>query len=259
MGYYNRRYRYIAESDDAATANLLVSEHQAGSTVEVYYNPQDPVDSVMSSTVRLGDVVALFFFASVFPFTLSLLFWLSRQIDWLWDLNRVAGGAKLIQQGIVIRVRLPRFHALTMAMLATAILWLIAGVLVALGLPAMPALALVLAGGVAVYVWLFLKVHSGSQDLVIDEQAQVVHLPLTYGRRIPQRVSFEEIKAVILEKVEHRQKDDSYYTYLVVLELADGSRQQLTEVSESRSEGLAKWLKQKFGLRGLIHTVEHEP
>ena len=246
-------YRYDGHPGNAAAVNALVAQHPAGSTIDVYYNPQDPGDSVLSTGVDAQDVYNLFLFT---PFCL-LFFWVLvnavQEVN--WGGTPVAGGVKLISEMMVTRVRLPRFQPLMPGLAALGGFSLVAFLLMASGILSGPPLATgawlllsALLGGAIAYGWQYQHVHSGRQDLVIDESSRTIQLPLTYKRRTQTPVPFSEIMAVALKKVAHQRKGGVRYTYLVTLKMKDGSSQNLINLNQARAEALAAWLNEKFGL-----------
>ena len=170
----------------------------------------------------------------------------------------MAGGVKLIEDLRLIRVRLPRRQASSVALLTMIALFFVAAAVMAYGFPLTPPLVLggwllagVLAGGGSVYGWFFVVARSGREDLVIDEGSRTIRLPLTYGRRLETRLGFAEFAAVVLDKIEHQgRRGSTYYTYAVLLEKKDGILERLIELNQSRAEGLAEWLKAKLGIGG---------
>jgi hypothetical protein len=92
-------------------------------------------------------------------------------------------------------------------------------------------------------------VQSGLQDLAIDESARIVKLPLTYQRRKPLIVPFSEISGVKLDPSPHRNKYGTRYTYMVTIDLKDGTSQKLTDLNQSRANSPGAWLGEKFGFK----------
>ena len=263
--YVARRYRYDGHPDNENAANAIVQEHPAGSKVAVFYNPRDPRDTVLSPAVDNEDVYLLFLFAPLTLFLLWTLLNAIQRIDWPGSSPQVAGGIKLISEMRYTRVRLPRYQPLMLGLAALGALSLLAGILMAAGAVSGPPLTVgaELLAGVSlsaglVYGWQYWKVHSGQQDLVIDEGARTIQLPLTYKRREQPRLQFSEIREVAMEKVRHQRKGDAYYTYLVKLEMKDGSQQDLVNTKLSRAKGFAAWLKEKIGLAGTPPVLNPE-
>jgi Protein of unknown function (DUF3592) len=255
MEYRGGRYRYDGHPGNQNEANAVVSAHPAGSAIDVFYDPQDPADSVLSPMVDAQDVYILFLLT---PLTFAILWVFANAVQQLnWGGTQVAGGVKLISEMMVTRARLPQFQPQTPGLLALSGLSLLAGILMATGVLSGPPLTTggwllpcVLLGGAAAYGWQYWKIHSGRQDLVIDESSRTILLPLTYKRRAQTPVSFSEIQAVALKKVRHQTKSGVYYTYMVTLEMKDGSAQNLVNMNQARAEAFAAWLKEKFGFTG---------
>jgi len=251
------RYRYDGHPDDEAAVKAIVDAHPRGSTVEVYYNPKDPLDAVLSPAVDAEDVILPLILSAL---SLFLLWPLVGMVGALrWGGPQVAGGVKMVTEIPVTRLRMPRFQPLPVAILTMAALYLVAAGAVAYVFPLTPpwaawqwSLAGVLSAGAAVYLWRFWKAHSGREDLVIDDGARTVQLPLNYKRRGRAPVPFSEIRAVVLNKVRHQRKYGYYYSYMVTLELQDESQQKLIDLGQERAESLAAWLREKLGLPGAM-------
>ncbi len=99
------------------------------------------------------------------------------------------------------------------------------------------ALTLIIVVGASAYFWQFWRISSGRQDLVIDEGARLVELPLTYGRWRRVQVPFSEIKSVFVEEEKHRVKGGYSYKYVPTLLLRDGSTEKLTGSAGRRWTG----------------------
>jgi hypothetical protein len=255
--YEGRRYRYDGHPGKPAVVNAVVQAHPAGSTVTVYYNPRDPRDTVLSQAVDAQDVYVLFLFAPVTLLFLWVLLNAIQQLDWPGGSQAVAGGVKLISEMRYTRVRLPRYQPLMVGLAALGALSLLAGILMAADAVSGPPLTVgaellagVSLGAGLVYGWFYWQVQSGRKDLVIDEGARTIQLPLTYKRREQPTLPFSEIREVAMKKIRHQRKGGAYYTYLVTLEMKDGSQQDLVDMKLSRAEAFAAWLKEKFAMPG---------
>jgi hypothetical protein len=256
-------YRYDGHPDNATAVDAIVAQHPGGSTIDVYYNPQDPADSVLSPGVDDQDVYNLFLFT---PFCLLFLWVLVNAVQETdWGGAPVAGGVRLISEKMVTRVRLPRFQPLVPCLATLSGLSLVAFVLMACGVLSTPPLVTgasllvpVLVGAAIAYGWQYQRVHSGGQDLVIEESTRTIQLPLTYKRRTETRVPFAEIMAVALKKVAHQRKGGVRYTYLVTLKMKDGSTQYLINLNETRAESLAEWLQEKLGLTNATPLLDSD-
>jgi hypothetical protein len=177
-----------------------------------------------------------------------------REID--WGGSPVAGGMTVITEMMVTRVRLPKYQPRLLGLIAVGILLEVAGILMAVGIPSGPPLPVggglllcVLLGGLAMYGWHRQRLATGKQDLVIDEGARTFELPLTYKRRERRPLPISQIKAVSLEKVPHRGRYGRVsYTYAPTLQMQDGTSDRLTDLTQSRAESFASWLREKLGV-----------
>jgi hypothetical protein len=261
LDYLGHRYRYDGHPNGGALADATVAAHRPGTFVEVYYNPQDPRDTVLSTGVDAGDVAMPFFMAGTGLFLMGVF--LPGLQELLLGANPVAGGVKIISEMRVTRVRLPRFEPLKLGLLTVAGLCVAAALLTATGVlqPPWPAaqwsLAGVVLGALAVYAVQSLKIRSGRQDLVIDESGRTVQLPLTYKRRERTPLPFADIRSVGLDKVRHKRRSGAYYTYLVTLKRADNSKEKLVDLKLPRAKAFAAWLREQLGLS--ISSLEVAP
>jgi hypothetical protein len=254
--YTGSNYRYDGQPNDSASAYAIVNSHPPGSAVDVYYNPGDPADTLLSPGVDRQDLLLSFFILAAILFLWSfLLKWAQLQPGLPWTGSEATGGVRVISEIMQTRLRLPRYPPVFVALVTTAILMFSAAVITGIGLLATPpwvtgecALAVALISGLGVYAWLWMDVHSGKRDLVIDEGARTVQLPLTYGRREQVSISFSQIRSVLLNRVRHRTKNGCYYTCMVTLEMADDSQQKLIDLNPARGESLGMWLRDKLGV-----------
>ena len=265
QNYCGSRYRYGGYLSDEDAASALVAAHREGAAVTVYYNPANPADTVLSPKVESGDVFILFLMS---PFTLIMVLPLlkgRRELDRPFSGPKVAGGMQVITEMMVTRVRLPNYQPLTLGLLVAGGLSLVAGTLMACGIASGPPLAVggwllfgVLLGGLAMYGWHRQRLATGRQDLVIDECARAVDLPLTYKRRERRPVPMTDLKAVVVAKVPHQGKRGRIsYTYAPTLEMKDGTLEPLTDLSDvSRAESFASWLQEKLELPDVPAVID---
>ncbi len=266
LNYRGSRYRYGGYLSDEAAASALVAAHPRGAGVTVYYNPANPADTVLSPKVESDDVFRLFLTS---PFVLIMVLVLplvkaGRELDWPFGGPKAAGGLQVITEMMVTRVRLPNYQPWALGLMVAGGLSVVAGILMACGLPSGPPLAVggwllcgVLLGGAAMYGWHRQRLAAGRQDLVIDECARTVELPLTYKRRERRPVPMTDLKAVVLAKVPHRGKRGRIsYTYAPTLEMRDGTLERLTDLSQSRAESFADWLREKLRLPDVPAVID---
>jgi hypothetical protein len=215
----------------------------------VYYNPANPADAVLSPRVDVQDVSHMLLGSTFLYVALYFLFKFGREIDWRGQVKPVAGGVKIITEGLTTRVRLPNFQPGTLSLGTACILSIIAGLVIPFTCEAFPvpagvfALIIAIGTGAWVYIRHYRRIASGIWDLVIDESARTVELPVTYKRRERQPLAFSDIKAVGL-------KHESYgtsYSYVPTLLLRDGSSQRLTDLDRESAESFVAWLWEKLG------------
>jgi hypothetical protein len=142
---------------------------------------------------------------------------------------------------------LPCFQPGSLGLSTTCILSIIAGfvipfIRVSSSVPAgLLAFLITIVAGALVYFRQYRRIASGIQDLVIDESARTVELPLTCNRRERRTLAFSDIKAVGL------QKRNGAITYAPTLQLQDGSSERLTDLDRESAESFVAWLWEKFG------------
>jgi hypothetical protein len=254
QSFTGRRYRYDGFPSDQTSANQIVEAHPAGSAVTVYYNPRNPADTLLSPGVLPQDLSPLFLFTPVICMMGFMLLKLGGELEWAGKVKPVAGGVQILTDRMTTRVRLPRYQASGLGLKTAGILSVVAGFVFQFNAindamtDGLYALLIVIVAGAAVYLWQAHRLASGIQDLVIDEGARTVELPLTYKRRERHPLPFSEIKAVTLKKVAHRRKSGVSYTYAPTLQLREGSSEQLTDLTQSKAESFAEWLREKLGV-----------
>ncbi len=255
--YKGNRYRYDGHPSfyNEAEANQVLAAHPKGSEIEVYYNPDKPADAVLSPGLDTADLAFPFLSGAITNVFLSTLIKLVKEMDRPGKTKPVAGGVKIIDDRMTIRVRLPRYQAGAMCSLVATILCSIAGLVfqhphlnsppVAMGLLTLAGVSLV---SLMVYFFLRRRNELGSQDLVIDEGARMMELPLTYKRRETMRLTFSDVSAVTVEQITSRRRSAANAQYTVKLQLREGPPQILTTLKQDRAESFADWLRQTFKL-----------
>lgn len=252
--YVGKRYRYDGHpsfyNEDAA--KQIVDAHPKGSEIEVYYNLDNPADTVLSRELDTADLSIPFVLGSWTFLFLSLLIKLGKEIDWQGKGKPLAGGVRIIDDRMTTRVRLTRYQPDKISFLVAFTLNFIAGIIfqnahidypaIATGLLTLMGISIV---GMTVYFFLRRKNESGSQDLVIDEGARTMELPLTYKRRERMPLIFTDVASVTVEKVTSKRNS----LYAVKLQLRYGSPQILTTLKQDNAESFAVWLREKLGMK----------
>jgi len=122
--------------------------------------------------------------------------------------------------------------------------------------PSVPAASVVLfvvaGGGVCAYWWQWQKIHSGDDDLIIDEGSRTMELPETYGRKNRVTVALAGVENLTVEVIEHHgSKGGTSYTYAPTLWLRDGDAgsQKLADWSDKmKAEAFTDWLRKRLGV-----------
>jgi hypothetical protein len=248
VSYKGQRYHYIDYSLDSNSANQIVTSHPTGSKVEVYYNPANPADAVLLPLVDVQDIAHLLLGMPFLYLASFFMFKFGRRINWTGKAKLIAGGVEIIAKGTTTHVRLPNFQPSSLALSTICILSVIASVVIAFTCASVPvpagllALFITIGTGAVVYFRHHQKLASGIQDLVIDENARTLELPLTFKRRQRQPFPFSEIKGVGLEQVAG--------TSIVAptLLLQNGSRERLTTyLDRDNAQSFVIWLWEKLG------------
>jgi hypothetical protein len=251
--FVGKRFRYDGHPSfyNQTQAQQIIDAYPKNSEIEVYYNPANPADSILSRGLDTADLGIPFIFGSWTCLFFFLIINLGSQIDWQGKGPPLAGGVKIIDERLTLRVRLPRVQPSARSQLIAFIFLMIAGVVfqtahidispLELGLLTLVGIGLVSS---AAYFYLQQKIKSGSQDLVIDEGARTLELPLTFKRRQRITLTFTNITSVVVEKI---RTGRSGYSYAVKLEIIDGMPQILTFMKkQENAESFASWLREKI-------------
>jgi hypothetical protein len=246
----------FSEDEPALSPQTIIQSHPLGSAVQIYYNPRNPDESLLYPGVTKEDLTWVLF---ITPFNVVLFgFW-----TWIGGWLRlrffkpVAGGVKIIADGMTTRVRLPRWEAIWWALVTTGGLGFLFTMVVGLSEQtyslttfALPITGVAYLAGIGVYVWRCLKINSGDEDLIINEVSGTLELPLTFGRKEHVKVRFDEIGALSIETVKHSGSKGTSYNFAPTLKLRGGMpEQKLAEWSDSlKAVQFAEWLGKKTGI-----------
>jgi hypothetical protein len=257
QAFAGSRLRYNLISGGWSQANSLVAAHPTGATVDVFYNPANPQDALLFPGISGSDFMVVLFLtpfnAIMFGFWIGAAAWLRERLA-----RPVAGGVKIISDGIYTRVRLPRFGPVGWGLATTGGLGFASIFIVGFGTQMQPSVALVLTviglvylGGVAVGLWQWQKVQTGIDDLVINEAGRSLELPETFGRHERITVSVADIEDFSVEQIVHRSsKGGISYTYAPTLRLRgpQAGEQKLADWSDKvKADDFAAWLRAQLG------------
>ena len=262
--YSGSRFRYGTTSSDYGSALEAVNAHQVSTQTRVYFNPANPEEAVLSPDVEGSDLMLLLF---LMPFNMVMVgLWIATGA-WLRQMifHPLAGGVKIIVDGPRTSIRLPEYGALVLGMGVTGVLSFILIFVVGFSTGFHPSvtvaclvLLLVIGAGIAAYLRQWFKIHSGEDDLVLDETAATIMLPETFGRKERVQISRGDIEELTVETVEHRTSKGTSYTYAPTLWMKQPRvGQKLADWSErKRAEAFVDWLRQKLNLRGVSSRTD---
>jgi hypothetical protein len=95
-----------------------------------------------------------------------------------------------------------------------------------------------------------MKIQSGAEDLVLDEGARTLTLPLTFGRKQTTQVTFDEVKSVEVKSIMHSSsKGRVSYTYAPSLCFKNLNSEEILAnwPSREKAESFTAWLREKIG------------
>ncbi|HTR40764.1 MAG TPA: DUF3592 domain-containing protein [Pseudomonadales bacterium] len=235
----------------------IVAAHPVNYPVRVFYNPKNPVESLLYPGITGSDILMFLFLT---PFNMILIgLWGGT---WIWLRERlfkpVAGGVRIIVDGMTTRVRLPTVGAITWGLATTGLLGLLSMLVLLITTRSQPSIAAVLlttavvylAGG-GVWFWQQQKINSGIDDLVINEGSRTIDLPLTCGRKERVTVQFTEVENIWVDVVEHHNsKGGTSYSYAPTLNIRHQlDRQKLVDWPDKlRANDFTDWLGKKIGV-----------
>jgi hypothetical protein len=257
--FTSTRLRYnVVSFSNQATAGDIVEAHPVGAPVQVFYNPRNPQDSLLFTGITGTDFMLTLFLTPFNAVMLGLWLWLG---GWLRErlFRPVAGGIKIVTDGMFTRVRLPQYGAVVWGLLATGGFGFVALFIVGVGTQMQPsfaiiltAIALVYFGGLGVFLWQWKKIGSGVDDLIINATGSSLDLPQTFGRKERVTVNITDIGSLTVEQIVHRSsKGGISYTYAPTLRLrgTETEGQKLADWSDKlKADDFAQWLRKQLGL-----------
>jgi hypothetical protein len=253
------RLRYDGSfSQGYAAAQGLVDAHPVNSAITVYYNPASPEDCVLFTGITGGTLVMPLFLT---PFNMIMLGFLIWAGGFLRErlFHPLAGGVKIIADGMCTRVRLPQYAVAWWGLGVTGGLGFIAIFVLAFSTQMQPSLnvalaviAVVYGSGAGVYLWQRAKINSGIDDLVINEGARTIELPLTFGRTERITVSLAEVANITITAIEHRgRRGGVSYSYApaLCLRARPGDLEKLADwYDRKKAEDVGNWFSQRLGV-----------
>jgi hypothetical protein len=251
--YLGYCYRYD-EQQTAVDGADIKRKYPKGSLQPVFYDPNKPSDSVLSTGVEGADLMLILFATPINVALIMLWRWIMALVREKSRLP-VAGGLRVRRQNGTIRVRLVEVSALAAGSYALGVASFAATfpVVVVNGLapgtePMEFVWLAVLATALIAWAWQAWRNGSGQFDLLIDQTAHTLTLPQTCGRQQPLKVPRQEIAGVSLQRRISKLASGSYYSYLPAIARLDGSAGVRREPlcpwgwTEERARGFTDWL-----------------
>jgi len=259
QAFTGARLRYNSVSSSSQfSAQSKVDEHPPGSSLQVFYNPENPRDSLLFPGIEGADFMLILFLTPFNAVMVGLWIWIC---GWLRErlFRPAAGGMKIITDGMSTRVRLPQYGAVVWWLGATGGLGFAAIFVVGFGTQMKPSLSVILTtiavvylAGMGVFLWQWLKIRSGIDDLIINEAGRSLDLPETFGRTERVTVNIADIESLTVEQIEHRNnKGGISYTYAPTLRLRgnESGGSKLADWSDKlKADDFAEWLRKKLGV-----------
>ena len=235
----------------------FVAKHPAGTKLPVFYNPKNPGDAVLTTGLRGQH---LFMFTFMAPFNAVMLGF------WFFGLNRVrarwfkpiAGGVKIISRPRQTIARLTEASPIMVALFTIGLLAFLSVFLVLLFKGDHPPLRFMLilwAGIVTIAIsaslWHQYKILRGKYDLIIDDLASTVELPLTHGRKTRVRLPFSSVQGLHVERIVQPDNEGGppSYSYAPTLDINDGTLKSNRLVKwrdEEKAHDFVEWLRAKL-------------
>jgi hypothetical protein len=256
--FTSNRYRYDdMTSTDSQWAYAAIRANPVGATRMIHYNPRDPSDAVLSAGLEGSELFLLMFLT---PFNAIGAALLCAPFAGL--LRRLKGselpGVKVIRTGGRTIVRLPTLPPVVTALAALALgAFLMTFIVAFTGSGFHPsfekvfvAWLVVIALALGVFMWRSIRLRSGADDLILDQGAQSISLPMTFGRKQRVLLLRSQIKGIqVREQIEQSQRGTPNIKHHVEL-IHDGDvTAKLAEYPDRESaERLERWLREQLAL-----------
>lgn len=254
--FSGNRYRHGFSTGDRSNVEKIVQSYPAGRITTAYYNPADPAESLLDPGLSAHDFFGLF---CLTPFNVVFLG------SWgalAWVLRRGSGMApanlRIYDDGIELRVRLPRFAAIGAAGLAALLvsMMLLFAIAFTVG-PSPPSLAVASAWAtlIAATAWAYRAGNSSKRDLVIDRVRNTLTLPAGNWQGAPAMIPLRDLVEIKLGETPSRETDeDSPPQYFCQVcwkdpggEIAKGV--WIKQSDRNSANELVAWLRQQCGLK----------
>ena len=254
--FYGHRLRYLNSPGDYGTAESFVDAHPVGSSITVYYKPDDPGDALLFPGIEGQDCLLFFLTAPFCAIALGLCTWAAGEMRRI-IVRPEAGGVKIVREGSRIRARLPMDSALGVALIVFGGLGFVLLFVIGFSTGMRPGLGLVATGigitylsGPVAYFLARSKIESGVYDLVIDQDARTIELPPEFGRKQREKFPLADVTGLRVDMRMHTSgKGGVSHTYAPLLEMGKTNQSlQLADWGDQKkAEEFSAWLRQKIG------------
>ena len=244
--YTGDRYRYGLADAGRRTSKAIVRAHPVGSTVDIWYAPEDPNESVVDNRLSGRDAFLVMFLMPFNTIGLGLL------LGPLLMRRNGPGGVVVVREGLGWRARLQYTHPLVAAGASVGCFSFLA--IFAVGItssmnPAMETMKVTWMAVLALSGWAAFKAAEGNRLGTGDLRIEPGRVEYSHGGQRESR-SLSEIRAVEVKRVETRDSDgDKTYRYEVELQLHTGEAHTLHQWSGEAGAGdFASWLRERLSL-----------
>ncbi|MBN9419925.1 hypothetical protein ABS71_17155 [bacterium SCN 62-11] len=244
--YTGERYRYGLPESNRKLARAIVQAHPVGSTMEVYYAPENPSESVVDPQLSGRDGFVVLF---LMPFNaIGLGFLLA---PWIMRRNG-PGGVVVVREGMGWRARLKYTHPLVAAGASLGCFSFVAIFLVGITSSMNPSAATMKLTWMTVAGlsgWAALKAAQSNRLGAGDLRIEPGRIEYSHGSQRESR-PVGDIQAVEVKRLEKRDSDgDVTYHYEVELVLHNNEHHGLhTWTSEAGARAFADWLRQRLDM-----------
>jgi hypothetical protein len=248
--------------------NATVEIHPRWSAQPVYYNPNNPSDSLLKPGIDGVDLLLLLFALPLNILTFATWFATIASLREKSS-SRLAGGVRILKRPEETRVPLPELSALGAGFYGMAAASFIAAFPVVIGSGFQPTprtmgatWTFVLAAGVVVFVLRGIRNRSGIYDLRLNRATQTIMLPKTAGRPEPLKMALREISGVSMQRRVSKGPSGTHFSYLPALNSIGPDAQSrclaLTTLgwSEEKAQSFSRWLSEELGVE--FRGVEEE-
>ena len=242
--YTGDRYRYGLPESNRKLSQAIVQAHPVGSTLDVWYAPENPSESVVDHQLSGRDGFIVLF---LMPFNaIGLGFLLAP-----WMLRRNGpGGVVVVREGMGWRARLKYTHPLVAAAASLGCFSFVA--IFAVGItssmnPTATTMKFTWMTVAGLSGWAAFKAAESNRQGCGDLRIEPGRIEYSHGSQRESR-PISEVRAVEIKRLEKRDSDgDLTYNYEVELHLHNDERHALhVWTGEANARAFADWLRQRL-------------